>query len=180
MASPGTAVTPQFDQSEMEIEDINLAAVLHNCAHIFESQARDKEINIVILDDVDELPLVRGDRYMLELLFSNILDNAIKYSMENKEVRVYTRPDSQNIVVIIVENLGWGIPEEDLAQIFEPGFKSQKVKKKQQRGIGLGAYQARQFVRLHGGQLWATSQAAFEGAPLSAHIVRFHIRLPAI
>ncbi|MBW2740700.1 MAG: HAMP domain-containing histidine kinase [Deltaproteobacteria bacterium] len=180
MASPETAVTPQFHSSEMEIKDINLAAVLHNCAHIFESQARDKEINIVIQDDVDELPLVRGDRYMLELLFSNILDNAIKYSKVNKEVRVYTRQDSQNIVVIIIEDLGWGIPEEDLTQIFEPGFKSQKVAKFQSRGIGLGAHQARQFVRLHGGQLWATSQAAFDGAPLSFHIVRFHIRLPVM
>jgi len=155
MASPETAVTPQFHSSEMEIEDINLAAVLHNCAHIFESQARDKEINIVIRDDVDELPLVRGDRYMLELLFSNILDNAIKYSKVNKEVRVYTLQDSQNIVVIIVEDLGWGIPEKDLTQIFEPGFKSQKVAEFQSGGIGLGAHQARQFVRLHGGRLWA-------------------------
>ena len=180
MASPETAVTPHFDQSEMEIEDVNLAAVLHNCVHIFEPRARDKEINIVIRDDVDELPLVRGDRYMLELLFSNILDNAIKYSKVNKEVRVYTRQDSQNIVVIIFENLGWGIPEKDLPQIFEPGFKSQKVAKFQSRGIGLGAHQARQFVRLHGGQLWATSQPAFDGAPLSSHIVRFHIRLPVM
>ena len=180
MASPETAVTPQFDQSEMEIEDINMAALLHNCAHIFEPQAKDKEINIVILDDVDELPLVRGDRYMLELLFSNILDNAIKYSKVNMEMRVYTIQDSQNVVVIIVENLGWGIPEEDLAQIFEPGFKSQKVAKLQSRGIGLGAYQARQFVRLHGGELWATSQPAFDGAPLSSHIVRFHILLPVM
>lgn len=180
MASPETAVTPQFDRSEMEIENINMAALLHNCVHIFEPQATSKEINIVIRDDVDELPLVQGDYYMLELLFSNILDNAIKYSKVNKEVRVYTRPDSQNIVVIIIEDLGWGIPEEDLAQIFEPGFKSQKIVKFQSRGIGLGAHQARKFVRLHGGKLWATSQAAFEGAPLSSHIVRFHILLPVM
>lgn len=180
MASPATAVTPQFDQSEMEIEDINMAALLHNCVHIFEPQAISKEINIVIGSDVDELPLVQGDYYMLELLFYNILDNAIKYSKVNKEVRVYTRKDSQNIVVIIIEDLGWGIPEEDLTQIFDLGFKSQKVKKLQQRGVGLGAHQARQFVRLHGGKLWATSQAAFDGAPLSSHIVRFHIRLPVM
>ena len=179
MASPETAVTPQFHSSEMEIENINLAAVLHNCVHIFESQAKDKEINIVIRDDVDELPLVQGDYYILELLFSNILDNAIKYSKANKEVRVYTL-HSQNIVVIIIEDLGWGIPEKDLAQIFVPGFKSQNVAKFQSGGIGLGAHQARQFVHLHGGQLWATSQAAFDGAPLSSHIVRFHIRLPVM
>lgn len=178
MIAPETAVTPDIHRSEMEIEQINLAALLYNCVVAFELQARNKQIRMTVRDNVDELPSIQGDRYMLDLVFSNILDNAIKYSKTEKEVHIYTRPESLETVQIIIEDLGWGIPGADLEQIFEPGFQSQKVEKLQRRGVGLGLYQARKFVQLHGGKLWATSHPSYPEAPLSSHIVRFFVRLP--
>jgi signal transduction histidine kinase len=178
MAAPESTVTPDIHRSEMEIELINLAALLHNCVDAFKLQARDKQIKMVINDEVDELPLIHGDRYMLGLIFSNILDNAIKYSKTGKEVRIDTKPELLETVQIVIEDFGWGIPEKDLEQIFEPGFQSPKVEKMERSGVGLGLHQAREFVRLHGGKLWATSHPIHPEALLSSHIVSFFVRLP--
>ncbi|PXF57286.1 MAG: hypothetical protein C4B58_10325 [Deltaproteobacteria bacterium] len=93
MVAPETAVTPDIHRSEMQVgKKINLAALLHNCVDAFKLQARDKQIEMVIKDGVDELPLIHGDRYMLGLIFSNILDNAIKYSKIGEEVCISTSP----------------------------------------------------------------------------------------
>ena len=178
MIAPETAVTPNIDRSEMEIEQINLAAILHNCVDAFESRAIAKQIKMVIKDGVDELPLIHGDRYMLDLIFSNILDNAIKYSKIGEVVLIYAKSELPEKIQITIKDFGWGIPDEDLERIFEPGFQSPKVEKWQRRGVGLGLHQAREFVRLHGGELWPTSRPRYRKSPLNFHIVRFFVRLP--
>ena len=133
---------------------------------------------MAVKDEVDELPSIQGDRYMLDLVFSNIIDNAIRYSQTGKEVRIYAESESPKTIQIVIEDFGWGIPDEDLEWIFEAGFRSPKVKKLQRRGVGLGLHQTLEFVRLHRGDLWATSRPGYSEAPLSSHIVRFFVRLP--
>ena len=178
MIAPETAVTPDIHRSEMKVEKINLAALLHNCVDPFELQAIAKHIKIVIKDEVNELPLIYGDRYMLNLVFSNILDNAIKYSKIGEEVCIYAESEPLETIKITIKDFGWGIPKKDLERIFEPGFQSPKVDKYQRRGVGLGMHQALKFVELHRGDLLATSHPGYSEAPLSSHIVRFFVRLP--
>jgi signal transduction histidine kinase len=176
MSAPGTAVLPILSKYEMEIERINLAVLLYNCVAGLEDRARDKQISFVINDDIDNLPLISGDRYMLQLMFSNIIDNAIKYSRVNKEVRIYAERNDGRNVSISIEDFGWGIPKSDLYKIFEANYRNTDVanKKIQSRGIGLGLFQAQQFTNLHGGDISVSS------VPISGdnNIVKFTVRLP--
>ena len=57
---------------------------------------------------------------MLELMFSNIFDNAIKFSLPNNKIYIYPTGDRiyQNEIQITINNFGWGIPENDLEKIF--------------------------------------------------------------
>ena len=180
MSAPQTAVLPKLNKYEMEIEDINLAVLIHICAESLEPRAKDKQIEIKLRDDIDLLPVIRGDRYMLQLMFANILDNAIKYSKPSKEVRIYKGPSTYKTITIIIEDYGWGIPKEDYERIFSPGYRNAIVErgKIQPRGIGLGLFQAKEFAKLHGGTITAESKRPYDGDGLESNVVYFSVCFP--
>jgi len=129
MSAPETAVLPSLSRYEMEMGDVNLAVLLHNCADMLEPRYKDKEISIEFDEDIENLPLILGDKYMLQLMFSNIFDNAIKYSKVGKIVNVRCRNNPGKMCQVIIEDLGWGIPEDDLEKIFDEGYRNPDVVK---------------------------------------------------
>ena len=176
MSAPGTAVLPGLSKYEMEIEKINLAVLLYNCAGGLEDRARDKQVSLCINESIDNLPLIRGDRYMLQLLFSNIIDNAIKYSRVSKEVRIYAERNDKKYIAIIIEDFGFGIQKADLYKIFEEEYRIVDVasKKVQSPGIGLGLFQALQIAKIHGGDITASSVSIAR----DINLVKFTVQLP--
>ncbi len=177
LAAPETAVTPAIHASELTIVEVNLATLLSNCADRFESHATDKQIELVLFDEIENMPVIYGDYYMLDLLFANIIDNAIKYSQADSQVRIQAGKITPQEVEIIVNDLGWGIPEDELQLVFEQQYQSPRIKKKDRKGVGLGLHQSRKFARLHGGDITCTSRPYHTGANLQNHVVRFFVRL---
>ena len=91
----------------------------------------------------------RDDLY--QVLF-NLVENAIKYNVENGWVRVaLSREESR--VVILVEDSGIGIPEEDMPKIFDRFYRVDKARSREAGGTGLGLSIVRDTVLQHGGQI---------------------------
>lgn len=90
------------------------------------------------------------DTKLLRRALTNLLTNAIKYSPEDKPIKVGFTVREQE-AVIRVSDQGIGIPEDDLKHLFEPFHRAANVGKIQ--GTGLGLAIARQAVELHGGTL---------------------------
>ena len=102
----------------------------------------------------------------LEQVFSNILDNAIKNSLYEGEVKIIGRNIDDCLVEVRVVDNGPGIPPEQLPHLFERFHQTSSVRS----GFGLGLAIAREIVLVHGGTIEAKSEPG-EGA-------EFVIRLP--
>ena len=86
-------------------------------------------------EDIDDITMYQDERIM-ELILSNIIQNAIKYSSENSEIDIYIDQDKASTVFEIKDH-GIGIPKKDLENIFTRYFRAENVLNMQGTGIGL-------------------------------------------
>ena len=115
----------------------------------------------VVASKSGTLPSIRGDAARLRQVLGNLIDNAVKYSPEDGEVRVAAAA-SDGRVRISVRDDGPGIPHEQQARIFEK-FERADVPGASKPGTGLGLFIARSIAEAHGGSLDVDS-APREGA----------------
>ncbi|KQQ51264.1 cell wall metabolism sensor histidine kinase WalK [Plantibacter sp. Leaf314] len=111
-----------------------------------------------------------ADRRRIEELLAILLDNAAAYTREG-EIFVSARSDGRE-AVIRVSDTGIGIPEDELASVFERFHRAANVREETIRGSGLGLTIARSIVRAHGG----TIEAFATGNPGTTILVRLPLR----
>jgi signal transduction histidine kinase len=115
----------------------------------------------------DEAATVRGDAQALRHVFTNLLDNAIKYSAPGRPVEVRVSAGGSHVEVAVTDH-GDGIAAEDLPHVFE---RFRQLPGRSRGGVGLGLYIARTLVTAQGGQLSVSSEVG-RGST-------FHVALPA-
>jgi two-component system sensor histidine kinase KdpD len=130
------AVTPQADWCDLQDVVASAAANLHP----------DRRIEFAI---PPELPLVRADAAQLERVFSNLIENAIKFSPPEAAVRITAGVGAGRVTVRVIDR-GRGIPSQYRARVFEPFFR---VRGSGGTGSGLGLAICRGFVEANGGQI---------------------------
>lgn len=135
-------------------KDINL--LLQDVIKKHEFLARVKKIKIKT--ELEPMFPVQIDVDLMKQVFSNLIENAIKYSHDESEVIIRSKEDGDKVLVVI-EDHGVGIPAEDLPNIFMKFFRSHNVKTSTIKGTGLGLYLANYFVELHKGKILVTSEA---------------------
>jgi two-component system sensor histidine kinase KdpD len=114
-----------------------------------------------------DLPLVEIDSMMIERVFANLLENAVKYTPPGTPIEISAETGS-NELVVTVSDLGPGIPAGEEKLIFE---KFHRVASEgNQGGAGLGLTICRSIVEAHGGRIWADN--------LSTGGAAFHFALP--
>ena len=104
----------------------------------------------------EDLPTIAADRSSLSEVFSNLIDNAIKYSNEGGEVIVAANAQG-NFVEITVQDLGIGMPESVVGNLFNKFYRSHRSRQ-QVSGTGLGLYICKAIVQSHGGTIWVRSK----------------------
>ena len=102
---------------------------------------------------------VLADAEQMQRALKNILHNAIKFSPSKAQITITATADDNEAIIAVQDN-GPGIPQEDLARIFERFFQVDRVRR---GGTGLGLAIVRHIVRAHGGRVWAESTEG-EGA----------------
>jgi two-component system sensor histidine kinase SenX3 len=114
---------------------------------------------------------VDGDPDELRTVISNLVDNAVKYSLDSVQVAVEVAAPSPGTVWVRVKDSGIGIPRTHLRRIFHRFYRIQmhgfKVK-----GTGLGLYIVRSIVRQHGGRVFAASEGEGKGATFTVELPR--------
>jgi heavy metal sensor kinase len=133
-------------------EEIDLAGVVQEACRLFEPTAEDKGIRLSF--DVKGRSHFVGDNRMIQRMLSNLLDNAIKYTLSGGSVSISIAENDAQVVVSI-EDTGIGISPRDLPHIFERFYRCDESRS--QAGIGLGLSLARAIARAHGGDITATS-----------------------
>lgn len=144
-------------------------AVLNAVAERLALKAREAGIHFV--RDIQPVPAVAGDGDRLAQVFTNLIDNAIKFTPSGGTVRVATRP-SRGGAEITISDTGQGIPPEDLPRVFERFYQVDKARGPR-RGTGLGLAIAAEIVQAHGGEITASSAGVGQGTT-------FTVWLPAL
>ncbi len=162
----------RLDTGTMELDrsPIDAHQLLERVTRKFAPQAAGAGIQLSL--DAAALPLIVGDHDRLVQVFTNLIDNAIKYTPEGGKVQVHaTRvEDSINIAV---SDSGQGIEPDELSRVFERFYQTDRSRGGGRgRGAGLGLAIASEIVRAHGGRIFAQSKVG-QGS-------RFTVSLPII
>jgi hypothetical protein len=132
----------------LQAKDIN--QLLKDVVKKHEFLAKLKHIQLIT--EFEPLFSIQIDPELVKQVFSNLVENAIKYSPENSKVLITSEEVDGKIVVQIADQ-GIGIPTDELPNIFMKFFRSKYAKTSPIKGSGLGLYLAKYFVELHQGSI---------------------------
>jgi signal transduction histidine kinase/CheY-like chemotaxis protein len=136
-------------------EQVNLPEIIESSAALVRPLLQKKQLALRI-STPDDLPAAYCDRIRIQQVILNLISNAARVTERGGITIEVSAEDLQ--VVISVTDTGPGISPEDLERIFEPFSQATSDIRRDRGGSGLGLSISRQFVRLHGGQMWAESE----------------------
>ncbi|MBL7884917.1 MAG: HAMP domain-containing histidine kinase [Bacteroidia bacterium] len=111
----------------------------------------------LILELLAENRIIRGDKVHLINAFSNLIDNAIKYSKEKPDILINTFNNEQNIIIEVADK-GIGIAYEYHKKVFEKYFRIPKGNMHDAKGFGLGLSYIKKIIELHQGDITLYSE----------------------
>jgi len=141
--------------SMLSRELVDMASVAKQVIASLVMQANKKNIKID-LDCQADLPGVYGSYDQILEVYTNLIDNAIKYTPEKGVMSVKIEKYQDGVKVIITDT-GTGIKQEDICKLFERFERLESILENRGKGAGLGLAIAKEIISLHGGKIWAES-----------------------
>ena len=143
-----------LEMSEMNTieraDAVELTALIEEVLADLSPMAEKRQISL--LQEATGEVLLQGSDILLYRLLFNLVENAIRYNKEGGAVRV-SAEERADMVEILVQDTGSGIPEADRETIFQPFFRVDKSRSRAYGGVGLGLTLVRKIVELHGGTI---------------------------
>jgi len=149
---------------EFDFEETDVAKLVSNLIQDFREDEflKDFSIQAIIQEDI---PQQSVDREALSQALNNLLDNAVKFSPDKKEIEVHLSKDEENII-LEVKDFGIGISPDDLDKIFDKFYQGKNALKQTVKGAGLGLTLVKHTVESHGGRVSVKSKVG-EGCTFS-------------
>ncbi len=143
----------------MRNEDVNVYSLVQSVVAEHRKQHTSTITKIVLRKPKHALPPVKADKELLRQVFSNLINNAMRYSKAGRgSVDVsFSRADDGSVLVA-VKDQGIGIPKATQHRIFSKYYRAPNAIKVQTQGTGLGLYISRLILDLHRGRIWFTSE----------------------
>ena len=138
----------ESEQMKIELEIYKLKNIIDTCIASVGPTAAQKHITIA--SDIPPDIQVTCDAKLIEQALINLLDNAVKYTPEDGQIRVGIRRVGSGRVAVCVEDTGIGIPSEDLGRVFERFYRVDKGRSRDMGGTGLGLAIVRHIAEAHG------------------------------
>jgi two-component system phosphate regulon sensor histidine kinase PhoR len=134
----------------LDLETVDLRELAESTGRLFQALLAKKGLAFAI-EAAADLPRVRADRFMLEQVFINLLENAARYT-ERGGVKVALRRENAHAVVAVTDT-GIGIAAEHLPRVFERFYVVDKSRSRATGGTGLGLSIVKNIVLQHGGAI---------------------------
>lgn len=152
---------------------INLRELLSESADIISSRYK-LQPSELRLAEIDPDISVSGDNNELKTVFTNLLDNAVKYSPEDRiDVVIKARRHGIKAVDIFVKDKGIGIANTESNRVFKRFYRVEDDASKNAKGTGLGLFIVESILKKHGGKIFLKSRGPGEGST-------FTVRLPVV
>jgi two-component system phosphate regulon sensor histidine kinase PhoR len=156
-----TLARVESGETRFDAERVPPAELLHDAEESFREIARTHGIDLRIQDYPvpESLPTVLADREAIHQVFSNLIDNALKYGASGGRIVLGARP-VPHAVEFCVQDFGAGIASEHLPRLFERFYRVDKARSRESGGTGLGLAIAKHIMLAHGGSIRAESELA--------------------
>lgn len=155
----------RLGRAGVRLEPISLAGVLANITNGLKGNIDELHGTIRVAED---LPDVTGDRTLLSQIFSNLLENAVKYRKENAppQIIIDWQTDGEDVILRVSDN-GIGIPTEYQEKIFD--MFQRLHSEEEYSGTGVGLATVKKSIELLGGNVWVESKVG-EGSTFSVRL----------
>jgi len=141
----------------LQLRDVDLSNLFAEVIRDWGKRLAIKKRKLMV-DLSPNVPTIHADQARLQEALYNLLDNAMKYSRENGQIRLNGRCQDGEIELSVSDN-GIGIGKEDLPRIFERFYRADKARSSDKvRGTGLGLAIVKHIAQLHGGRVEAESE----------------------
>ncbi len=159
----------QIFKEKMDIGELIISVIEKHRVNI-----EAKKMNLQFIDNRKQITEMDGDKFLLELVFSNIIGNSIKYAGEEANIVVQIN-QNMNLLEIKVCDDGIGIPKEDIQKLFTDFYRASNIRNKSgYEGTGLGLSIVKRIVEKHGGEIKieSPSEYAKPGKPGTCIIIK--------
>ena len=150
-----TLTLAESRQLRFDLRPVALQDLAGEAANLFEAEATDRGISVCVQCEPN-LPPVVADAQRTSQVIGNLLGNALRFAPENGRVVIELSRVAEGVELAVSDN-GPGIPEPDLARIFDRFWRADRARTRAAGGAGLGLAIARQLVEAQGGTISATN-----------------------
>jgi two-component system phosphate regulon sensor histidine kinase PhoR len=152
---------------KLNFRSVSLDKELLELAEAYEIRARQKDLQLVVRIE-EPLPIIQADVNRLRRVFTNLLDNALKFSGECGKITIAAYEREQDVLVHVSDE-GIGIAPEELPYIFDLFHRGSGSEKREGYGIGLATVKA--IVEGHGGRVHVSSEVG-KGTKFTVYLPR--------
>lgn len=142
-------------EKKMVITEFNIIKFIENTIGLFGQKLQTKKLSINF-ESQEESIRIQADQFRIDQLLINLIDNAIKYT-DKGGINIIVKKSGDE-VIIIIEDTGIGIPEDDLTRIFERFYLVSKSRTRKEGGTGLGLSIVKHIVLNHNGTINVESE----------------------
>jgi len=157
-------------QRELNLSEIDLGDLLNETVATIRTSHNLDDGAIRFPEPADGIKIV-GDRAELKTAFTNLLENAVKYSVEEPRISIRLKNSSQSRAEVFIKDNGVGIAPGDLKRVFKRFYRVPNASTKEKKGTGLGLSIVKAIVEKHGGRVGAESKGIGRGST-------FYVQLP--
>lgn len=133
----------------LNMEENDLAEIITSIVREFNTRFPKRSIKA----DIPENIRIEGDRFLLQLAINNLIENALKYTADDRPIEV-SAVSSTGSVEISVKDQGPGIPDQEKKHVFAKFYRVGTESTRQTKGTGLGLYLTRKIVEDHRGKIF--------------------------
>ena len=144
------------EHGSLNIELVNIFKLVKDTLQLFSHEIEKKGLNVRI--EIDEELSLYCDKLKLKHIITNLIQNAIRYNLENGEIKIKVQNDKKNEWVFVISDTGIGISDEDKERIFERFYRVDKSHSKTVGGTGLGLAVVKESVDALSGRIKVKSQ----------------------
>jgi two-component system phosphate regulon sensor histidine kinase PhoR len=147
----------EFREIEMNPVPISVQEILNNAKALYNDKIKSKKQSLR-MQIPSELPPAFSDPEMIIQVFSNLIDNAVKFTPDRGKITVKAREEDE-FIQIDVTDTGIGIEEEHLPRIFERFYRVDKARSREMGGTGLGLAIVKHIVHANRGKVSVKSES---------------------
>src|SRR5208337_3731940 len=155
-----TLARVESGEQRFDIQRVSAEELLQDALESFREVARSYGVELVV-ENSAPAATVNADREAIHQIFSNLIENALKYAASGKKVILGARAAESGVefgVEFYVRDFGPGISSEHLPRLFERFYRVDKARSRESGGTGLGLAIAKHIVLAHGGTIHAESE----------------------